>query len=213
VSAKNGPDLNRAQVITRGQGRAHDAGDFGVAAEHATRFFERRLSVGDIPCRFAARSTCYSTTAVLVDTFGSPVPLRVPAGPERGARESFVSRSDQDGTSAAELFDLLWESLADVLGTAATAILVRRAMKQAASLTSWPEPVIVARDGLDYKYRLPEPWKQPGNEEALGALRVVAAELRVLLVELTGPVVLRRLGRLAPFRERGIDFSDEAPND
>ncbi len=125
----------------------------------------------------------------------------------------FVSHSDQDATSAAELFDLLWESLADVLGTAATAILVRRAMEQAASRTSWSEPVIVARDGLDYKYRLPETWKQPGNEEALGALRVVATKLRVLLVELTGPVVLRRLGRLAPFRERGIDFSDEVPND
>ena len=114
--------------------------------------------------------------------------------------------------SAAELFDLLWESLADVLGTAATAILLRRAMKQAASRTSWSEPLMVARDGLDYKYRLPESWKQPGNEEALDALRVVAAELRVLLVELTGSVVLRRLGRLAPFRERGIDFNDEVPN-
>jgi hypothetical protein len=114
--------------------------------------------------------------------------------------------------SAAELFDLLWESLADVLGTAATAILLRRAMKEAASRTSWSEPLMVARDGLDYKYRLPEAWKQPGNEEALAALRVVAAELRVLLVELTGSVVLRRLGRLAPFRERGIDFNDEVPN-
>ena len=121
-----------------------------------------------------------------------------------------MSRSDQDATSPAELFDLLWESLADVLGTAATATLLRRAIKQAASQTSWSEPVVVIRNGLDYEYRLPETWKQPGNEEAFGALRVVAAELRVLLVELTGPVVIRRLARLAPFRERGIDFSDEA---
>lgn len=125
----------------------------------------------------------------------------------------FVSHSDQDATSAADLFDLLWESLADVLGTAATAILVRRAMKKAASGTSWSEPVIVSRDGLDYKYRLPETWKQPGNTAALAELRVVAAELRVLLVELTGPVVLRRLARQAPFRDRGINFSDEVPND
>lgn len=122
-----------------------------------------------------------------------------------------MSRSDQDATSAAELFDLLWESLADMLGTAATATLLRRAIKQTASHTSWSEPVIVVRNGLDYEYRLPETWKQPGNEKALGALRVVAAELRVLLVELTGPVVVRRLGRLAPFREQGIDFSDEDP--
>jgi len=123
----------------------------------------------------------------------------------------FVSRSDQDVSSAAELFDLLWESLADVLGTAATATLLRRAIRQAASQASWSEPVTVARNGLDYVYRLPETWKQPGNEEAIGALRVVAAELRVLLVELTGPVVVRRLARLAPFRKRGIDFSEEEP--
>ena len=109
------------------------------------------------------------------------------------------------------MFDLLWEFLADVLGTAAAATLVRRAIKRATSQTSWSEPVVVARNGLDYEYRLPDTWKQPGNEEAGGALRVVAAELRVLLVELTGPVVVRRLERLAPFRDQGIDFSDEDP--
>jgi hypothetical protein len=114
-------------------------------------------------------------------------------------------------TSAAEMFELLWGALADVLGTAATAILVRRAIKRATSRAGWSESPLVARNGLDYQYRLPEAWKEPGNDEARDALRVVAAELRGLLVELTGPVVVRRLGRLAPFREWGIDFSDEAP--
>jgi hypothetical protein len=122
-----------------------------------------------------------------------------------------VRRSDRDAISAAELFELLWESLADVLGTAATATLLRRAIKRAAAHTSWSEPVIIARKGLDYEYRLPETWQQPDNEEALGVLRILAAELRVLLVELTGPVVVRRLGRLAPFRKLGIDFSGEEP--
>jgi len=45
-------------------------------------------------------------------------------------------------TSAAELFDLLWESLADVLGTAAGATLLRRAIKPPAPhspiRSSWP---------------------------------------------------------------------------
>jgi hypothetical protein len=122
-----------------------------------------------------------------------------------------VSQSDRDATSAAELFDLLWESLADILGTAATATLVRRALKRVASQTSGSEAVSVIRNGLEYEYRLPETWTQPGNEEALDALRVVAAELGVLLVELTGPVVTARLGRLAAFRKSGITFSDEAP--
>lgn len=122
-----------------------------------------------------------------------------------------MSPSDQDATSAAELFDLLWGSLADMLGTAAAATLLRRAIKHAVSKTSWSDPVVVIRNGLDYEYRLPEAWKQAGNEKAIGELRVVAAELRALLVELTGPVVVRRLGRLAPFREQGIDFSHEDP--
>ena len=122
-----------------------------------------------------------------------------------------MSGNDHDARSAAELFDLLWENMADVLGVAATATLLRRAIKVAASKNPRAEMVTVARKNLDYEYSFPEMWKQPGNEEALAALRIVAAQLRVLLVELTGPVVVRRLGRLAPLRERGIDFSGEAP--
>ena len=123
-----------------------------------------------------------------------------------------ISGSDPAGTSAAELFDLLWDTLADVLGTAATATLLRRSIKRAADYTSWSEPLVVARNGLDYTYRLPEAWQQPGNDEAVDTLRIVAAELKLLLVELTGPVVVARLGHLAPLRKWGIDFSDEAPN-
>jgi hypothetical protein len=116
-------------------------------------------------------------------------------------------------TSAAELFDLLWESLADVLGTAAGATLLRRAIKRAAARSAWPEPVVVARDGLDYTYRLPDTWKQPDNDGAVDEFRIIAAELRVLLVELTGPVVIARLAQLAPLRKWGIDFTDEARHD
>lgn len=123
-----------------------------------------------------------------------------------------IRGSDSAGTSAAELFDLLWGTLADVLGTAATATLLRRAIKQAGARAAWSEPLVVARTGLDYTYRLPEAWKQPGNDEAVDGLRIVAAELKLLLIELTGPVVVARLGHLAPLRKWGIDFSDEARN-
>lgn len=118
---------------------------------------------------------------------------------------------DTDASSAAELLDLLWESLADVLGTATTATLLRRAIKRAASQLASSETVVVTRNGQDYQYRVPETWRHAGSEEALSALRAVTAELRILLIELTGPVVVRRLARLAPFRKLGIDFSDEAP--
>jgi hypothetical protein len=123
-----------------------------------------------------------------------------------------VNGNDPGAESAAELFDLLWGTLADVLGTAATATLLRRAIKQSAARTAWSEPAVVARDGLDYTYRLPEAWKQPGNDEAVDVFRIIAAELKRLLIELTGPVVIARLGHLAPLRKWGIDFSDEARN-
>lgn len=117
----------------------------------------------------------------------------------------------RDLSSPAKLFDLLWESLADILGTATTATLLRRAIKQSAFKTSWTEPPItVARNGLDYEYRLVETWKQPDNQAALDDLRVLARELRVILVELTGAVVVRRLARLAPFKKAGINFNSEA---
>jgi hypothetical protein len=118
-----------------------------------------------------------------------------------------VSRRDEDASTAAELFELLWESLADILGTAVAAILLRRAIKRAASHISSVEAVIVLHNGADYEYRLPETWRQSADEEALRALRVVAVELRMLLIELTGSVVVRRLARLASFRKAGIDFT------
>lgn len=124
-----------------------------------------------------------------------------------------ISGNERDGASAADLFALLWETLADVLGTAAAATLLRRAIKRAAPRIAWSEPVVVTREGLDYVYRVPETWSQPGNDEAVDALRIVAAELRVLLVELTGPVVIARLGHLAAFRKWGIDFGAEPRHD
>jgi hypothetical protein len=123
-----------------------------------------------------------------------------------------TSDGDNGARSAAELFDLLWDSLADVLGTAAAAVILRRAIQQAALHTAPAERVVVVRIGLEYQYRVPEAWTEPGNDEAVNALRSVAAALRVLLVELTGPVVVDRLGRLAAFRKWGIEFSDEATN-
>lgn len=120
-----------------------------------------------------------------------------------------MSTSDRGATSAAELFDLLWESLADVLGTAATAIILRRAIQQAALRAAPAERVVIVRNGLEYEYRVPEAWKEPGNDAAVDALRGVAAALRVLLVELTGPVVVNVLGRLGTLRNWGIEFSEE----
>ena len=84
-----------------------------------------------------------------------------------------MSRRDQDLSSAAKVFDLLWESLADVLGTAATATLLRRAIKRAAVQTSRPEPITVTRDGLDYEIPSPrdvEAARQQGSHRIVSGI-------------------------------------------
>lgn len=100
--------------------------------------------------------------------------------------------------SAARAFELVWNTLVGVLGTAATATMFRRAARSAGK--NRPELVelqgfAVARDGLDYVVELPPSWSggDAGCLQALGYL--VREELCPLLVELTGPVVIGLLER------------------
>ena len=106
--------------------------------------------------------------------------------------------------TAGELFDLLWEQLAELLGTAATATLVCRAAKRAAA-EALPT-VIVNHDTLNYEYQVPESWRRAADTNALRSLRDLATELGVLLTRLTGPVVVEHLEREPRFRQSGVSF-------
>jgi hypothetical protein len=88
--------------------------------------------------------------------------------------------------SPAETFAVLWSALHDVMGSAATATLLRRAARHAVARAPELGGFEVHRVRFEYRYVVPPAW----SHEALGALM---SELRPLLVELTGPVVLRRL--------------------
>jgi hypothetical protein len=112
--------------------------------------------------------------------------------------------------SVAELFGTLWLELADILGTAAAATLLRRAAQRAAS--RWPElaELEITRESLEYQYTLPSSWHDAGSAPP-GALAALACELWPLLVDLTGTVVVQRLSQLAGLRERGIIPLAEAP--
>jgi hypothetical protein len=103
------------------------------------------------------------------------------------------SRGNTELTTA-QLFALLWGALADTLGTAATAALVRRSVRAAAL-----EDLAVRRDQLEYGYTLPRTWSDPAPA-GLEDLRELCRALRPLLVQLTGVLVLRRLESVAPFR-------------
>jgi hypothetical protein len=106
---------------------------------------------------------------------------------------------DPCARTAAELFAILWETLADVIGSAATATLVRRAARRARV-----DGLSVGRGGLNYVYQLPPDWRE--REPSVVALRALARELGPILAELTGAVLLRRLGAVRELEACGIRF-------
>ena len=69
--------------------------------------------------------------------------------------------------------------------------------------------VVVNRDTVTYEYDVPAIWRRPGDARALHSLQTLLRELVLLLRELTGPVVIRRLERIAPLREAGLSFGEE----
>ena len=102
--------------------------------------------------------------------------------------------------SAAVLFTVLWEALADVLGTAATATLLRRASRRAVPRCPQLAELAIQRENLGYRYTLPSAWKDAA-EDAPIALRELVTELRPILIEMTGQVVVRHLEQVPELRE------------
>lgn len=102
--------------------------------------------------------------------------------------------------SDADLFAMLWDALADVLGTSATAALLRRAARGA--MVRYPELValVIVREDLEYRYAVPGAWDHRSGR-ASPALRQLVDELRPLLVEMTGTVVVSHLARVPELRE------------
>jgi len=110
--------------------------------------------------------------------------------------------------TVAQRFTALWDALADVLGTAATATLLRRAMKEVADRAAL-DGLAIERQGFSYGYSVPESWQASYGGKPLEALLHLLDALRPLLVELTGSVVVRRLERLGIFKPPGARNPDE----
>jgi hypothetical protein len=108
--------------------------------------------------------------------------------------------------STASLFELVWGTLVDVLGTATTASLFRRATRNVRGMPEAEElgDFEIVRDGMQFGYALPEAWKREGAER-VEALRFLVREgLCPLLTELTGAVVIGLLERVPELREHDI---------
>jgi hypothetical protein len=102
-------------------------------------------------------------------------------------------------TPAADLFVLLWDTLSNILGTAATATLIGRASKRALPSTPALAEISITTKRFTYEYRLPDSWRAPDNANATAAFDRLLAQLVPLLTSLTGQVVVRQLARLEPF--------------
>ena len=123
---------------------------------------------------------------------------------------------DSDLDTAA-LFAIVWGALAEVLGTAATAAIVRRAVGRTATDSPELVDVVIRREKLEYRYTLPHAWSHaarpatPG-ERAPIAFRALVAEIGRLLVELTGTVFIGRLEQIPELRGCGLVWRAEEAN-
>jgi hypothetical protein len=95
-------------------------------------------------------------------------------------------------SSGLALFSLLWDALAELLGSAAAATLVKRAARRAAVRSPELADLSIRRLGSTYTYSCPSGWSRE-SVATPPALLDLWDELRPLLVEMTGLFVIRRL--------------------
>ena len=122
--------------------------------------------------------------------------------------EGPVDSASPDDCDAAALFEVIWSNLVDLLGSAATATLIRRCVKRAAARTPDLGGLTISRINLEYTYSLPLPWRQKSTA-AIGELRGLVYELQPILSTLTGSIVLGKLSSV-PELQRCCPFTPEA---
>ena len=103
---------------------------------------------------------------------------------------------DETSGTPSEIFNVLWVALVEILGSSATATLLRRSAKR--RLGDFPElgELAITRKGFEYAYAVPADWKH-ANERSNAALQALIQDLCSLLLELTGAVVVHRLKALS----------------
>lgn len=98
-------------------------------------------------------------------------------------------RKNNDEPSTATLFALLWDALTDLMGSSATATLVRRAAKHGAAKQPGLRVLVIHRPSFEYEYVVPDVWSDNGRDD----LRELTRHLVPLLTELTGSIAVKRL--------------------
>lgn len=104
--------------------------------------------------------------------------------------------------SAAALFAILWDDLSDVLGSSATATLLRRALKHGAGQRPKLKQLVIHRPAFEYEYVVPNDWHD--DEVGRDELVVLVRMLIPLLRELTGVIVVQRLRSIPELVRAGL---------
>lgn len=123
----------------------------------------------------------------------------------RIARSSMSDLEPEPTT--AQVFERLRETLVDVMGTAAAATFLRRAIRKAAILHPEVGTIAITKKHLDYEYVIPDPWTE--SREGMPALAHLSGELEELLRELTGPVMVRKLRSVPLLANAGLFGGEE----
>jgi hypothetical protein len=107
-----------------------------------------------------------------------------------------TAASPRPTRAAAQLFQLLWDEVGDLVGNVATAALLQRALKRASAREPGLEARVLRREGVQYGCLLPASWHDPRRRDAVEQLRrLVRHDLHPLFRELSGPVIARRLAQ------------------
>jgi hypothetical protein len=126
-----------------------------------------------------------------------------------GAKASVIENESEEPTTAS-LFGAVWDALTDLMGSSATATLVRRAAKRAASRQPELGVLTIHRPVFEYEYVIPERWKDDGQGRP--ELDELMRSLVPLLVELTGQIAIQRLQSISILVRAGV-LRDEPRDD
>ncbi len=102
--------------------------------------------------------------------------------------------------SGAALFKVLWDRLADMLGTTAAAVVLNRAARRARTRSPELDGLTISRVDGQFGYTVPPSFARTKGPSV--ALVSLLDELRPLLVELTGQVAVRHLEEAPELRGR-----------
>jgi hypothetical protein len=121
-----------------------------------------------------------------------------------------VTEPNEPDPSTAVLFAAVWEALTDLMGSSATATLVRRAAKHGASKRPELRVLVIHKPAFEYEYVVPEAWRDDGGgRDDLGELM---RNLVPLLAQLTGSIAIRRLETIGILVAAGV-LSDVSGGD